>query len=212
MIRSVLFTGDWHTTSEEDMHRIDALLPKTVPLILIGDLIDVGIDRGMQWNQENVTRQVKYLQEILSKRRVLGYVLGNHEDRIVRLTGLNPYYSFLGEPQSEYELVYKNIKANVRYENDYDLIRKIVVEHGTRNIQNPLAQLRTFGLIHPEADVVVLGHDHSLGFWRDGKQWLVRSGHLQEYPEYARKAILPKKVMGYIKYNLKNNKLEVILA
>jgi predicted phosphodiesterase len=209
-MKSIIFTGDWHTTSEDDMHRIDALLPKTVPLILMGDLIDVGINRGMQWNQDNVTKQIKYLQEILSKRRVLGYVLGNHEDRIVRLTGLNPYYSFLGEPQSEYDIPtfikFKDAK------NTIPAIRHIVVEHGTRVVQNPLSQLKTFALIHPDADVLVLGHDHTVGFWRDGKQWLVRSGHLQVYPEYARKAILPKKVMGYIKYNLKNNKLEVILV
>ena len=75
-----------------------------------------------------------------------------------------------------------------------------------------MAQLRTFAQIYPDADVLALGHDHSVGFWRDGRQWLVRTGHLQPYPEYAQKAILPQKVQGYIKYNLKNNKLEVILV
>lgn len=209
-MKTIILTGDWHTRTEEEMHRIDASLPKTVPLILMGDLIDVGINRGMQWNQDNVTQQIKYLKEILSKRRVLGYVLGNHEDRIVQLTGLNPYYSFLGEPQSEYEIPYKIIKST-GYELDYELNRRIVVEHGTRVVQNPLAQLKTFATIHPEADVLALGHDHTVGFWRDGNQWLVRTGHLQPYPEYARKAILPKKVMGYIKYTIKTNKLEVIL-
>ena len=206
-MRSIILTGDWHTETEEDMHRIDQTLAKTTPLILTGDLIDAGIDRGMQWNQDNVTRQIEYLQEILSKRRVLGYVLGNHENRIVRLTGLNPYYSFLGKPKSEYYIPYKYSKDQVGLSH-----RKIVVEHGTRVIQNPLAQLRTFAQIHPDADVLALGHDHTVGFWREGKQWLVRTGHLQEYPEYARKAILPKKVMGYIKYSIKNDKLEVILV
>ena len=205
-MKTIILTGDWHTAVEEDMHRIDQILPKTTPLILMGDLIDSGINRGMQWNEDNVTRQIEYLQEILSKRRVLGYVLGNHEKRIVRLTGLNPYYSFLGKPKSEYYILYKNhiLQGN--------LYRKIVVEHGTRVIQNPLTQLRTFAQIHPDANVLALGHDHTVGFWREGKQWLVRTGHLQEYPEYAREAILPKKVMGYIKYSIKNNKLEVILV
>ena len=205
-MRSIILTGDWHTGTEADMRQIDQTLPKTTPLILMGDLIDAGISRGMQWNQDNVTRQIEYLQEILSKRRVLGYVLGNHENRIVRLTGLNPYYSFLGKPKSEYEIPYT--KPDYR---GFSKVRSIVVEHGTRVIQNPLVQLRTFAQIHPNVDVLALGHDHTVGFWREGKQWLVRTGHLQEYPEYARKAILPKKVMGYIKYSIKNNKLEVIL-
>ena len=206
-MRSIILTGDWHTETEEDMYRIDQTLAKTTPLILTGDLIDAGINRGMQWNQDNVTRQIEYLQEILSKRRVLGYVLGNHENRIVRLTGLNPYYSFLGKPKSKYEIPYT--KPDYK---GFPKVRSIVVEHGTRVIQNPLAQLRTFAQIHSDADVLVLGHDHTVGFWREGKQWLVRTGHLQEYPEYARKAILPKKVMGYIKYSIKNDKLEVILV
>lgn len=200
-MRSVILTGDWHMQTEEDMHRIDATLPKTVPMILMGDLIDSGISRGMQWNQDNVTQQIKYLQEILSKRRVLGYVLGNHEDRIVRLTGLNPYYSFLGEPQSEYSV------SNKRF----GIYRRVIVEHGTRVVQNPLAQLKEFALMHRDANILALGHDHTVGFWQESGQWLVRTGHLQPYPEYARKAILPKKVMGYIKYSIKNNKLEVIL-
>ena len=210
-MKTVIFTGDWHTSTEEDMKLIDSQLPKTTPLILTGDLIDAGLDRGMQWNQDNVTDQVTYLQEILNKRRDLGYVLGNHENRIVRLTGLNPYISFLGEPKSEYNLTYKTIKL----EGDngiFSKMRKVFIEHGTKNVQNPLTQLRTFASIHPDARVLVLGHDHTLGFWREGHQWLVRSGHLQTYPEYARKAILPKKVKGYIKYSLKTNKLEVILV
>ena len=202
-MKTIILTGDWHIQTEDDKNRINSILPNTTPLILMGDLIDSGIDKGMQWNQENVTTQIEYLQEILSKRRVLGYVLGNHEARIERITGLNPYYSFLGKPKSEY---------NIKYGVPFKFFRKIIVEHGTRVVQNPLAQLKEFAKIHPEADVLALGHDHTVGFWRDGNQWLVRTGHLQEYPEYARRAILPKKVLGYIKYSLKNNKLEVILV
>ena len=203
-MKSIILTSDWHIRDGEDAKRIDKILPKSIPLILMGDLIDAGLNRGMQWNQDNVTKQVKYLQMILKHRKVLGYVLGNHEERIVRATGLNPYLTLLGEPKSEYEI---DGKAGV-----INFTRYIVVEHGTRNVQNPLTQLRSFAYIHPKADVLALGHDHTLGVWRDGTQWLVRTGHLQPYPEYARKAILPKKPMGYIKYHINNNTLEIILA
>lgn len=202
---SVVLTGDWHIGCKEDAVRINDILPKRLPLILMGDLIDAGLSRGMQWNEDNVTKQIGYLQKILSKRKVLGYVLGNHEDRIVRETGLNPYYSFLGEPKNEYYIQARLKKYNM------NVVRKIVIEHGTRVVQNPLAQLRTFALIHPDSDVVALGHDHTVGFWCEGSQWLVRTGTLQEYPEYARKAILPKKRLGYIIYRPINNKLEVVI-
>lgn len=202
-MRSIILTGDWHIRNLEDAERIDKLLPKTTPLILMGDLIDAGLDRGMQWNQENVSKQLLYIDMILRHRRVLGYVLGNHEARIVRATGLNPYLILLGEPKSEYFISYGKGLLEVR---------RIVVEHGTRTVQNPLTQLKSFAQIHPKVEVLALGHDHSLGFWRDGDQWLVRTGHLLPYPEYARKAILPKKPMGYIKYHIKNNTLEVILT
>lgn len=204
-MKSVILTSDWHICDGEDAKRIDKLFPKSIPLILMGDLIDAGLNRGMQWDQDNITKQVKYLQMILKHRKVLGYVLGNHEARIVRATGLNPYLTLLGEPKSEYEIIFKDTERFKKY-------RKIVVEHGTRNAQNPLTQLRSFAQIHPDADILALGHDHSLGIWRDRDQWLVRTGHLLPYPEYARKAILPKKPMGYIKYHIKNNTLEIILA
>lgn len=206
-MNTIILTGDWHIGTKEDYERIDALLPKTTPLILMGDLIDAGINKGMQWNQDNITKQVDYVQRILKHRRVLGYVLGNHEERVVRMTGLNPYKSFLGEPKTEYNIAYQKMAPLQKA-----LYRKIVIEHGTRVVQNPLAQVKTYADIHPKADVVALGHDHTLGFWRDGSRWLVRTGSLQEYPEYARKMILPKKVTGYIKYSIKQNKLEVILT
>lgn len=205
-MKTIILTGDWHIQNGEDAKRIDKILPKTTPLILMGDLIDSGLNRGMQWNQDNVSKQLLYVKNILKHRRVLGYILGNHEERIVRATGLNPYLTFLGEPKSEYQIKY----LLPHYVNKYGE-RKIVIEHGTRVVQNPLTQLRQFAQIYPQVDVLALGHDHTLGFWREGDQWLVRTGHLQPYPEYARKAILSKKVMGYIKYSIVKNTLEVIL-
>jgi len=202
-MKSIILTGDWHIRTEDDADRIDKILPKGYPMILMGDLIDAGLNRGMQWNQDNITKQIIYLKKILKNRKVLGYVLGNHEDRIMREIGLNPYQSFLGDPKSEYEIEYIIQKRGSG-------IRHIVVEHGTRVTQNPLAQLRTLASINPHCDVVALGHDHTLGVWRDRYQWLVRTGSLQEYPDYAKKAILPPKPLGYIKYYIISNKLEII--
>ena len=204
--RSIIVTGDWHIRKSKDATRVHKTLPKSLPLILMGDLIDTGIDRGMQWNQDNVNLQVGYLQKILKTRRVLGYVLGNHEDRIVEKTGLNPYQSFLGEPKSEYFFITDADKNHLR------MVWSLIIQHGSKNVQNPLTQLETLASIHPTADIVALGHDHSLGVWRGMSQWLVRTGHLQPYPGYAKKAILKPKPMGYIKVSLKTGKPEVIVV
>ena len=199
--RSIILTGDWHIRNAKDATRVHKTLPKSLPFILMGDLIDTGIDRGMQWNQDNVNLQVGYLQEILKTRRVLGYVLGNHEERIVERTGLNPYQSFLGKPETDYF-----------FKGEYGRIWYLSIEHGTKSVQNPLTQLESLAGIHPSASMIALGHDHSLGIWRGMSQWLVRTGHLQPYPEYAKKAILKPKPMGYIKVSLKTGKPEVIVV
>ena len=203
--KSVVATGDWHIRTHKDAIRIHEVLPKSTPLILMGDLIDTGIDRGMQWNQDNVDLQVAYLQTILESRKVLGYVLGNHEDRIVMKTGLNPYRAFLGEPTNEY--FFKTGKYHEMHR-----VWQLVIEHGSKVTQNPLTQLLTLGSIHKSADMVMLGHDHTLGVWRTMDQWLVRTGHLQPYPEYAQKAILKPKPMGYIKISIKTGKPEVMIV
>jgi predicted phosphodiesterase len=191
--KSVILSGDWHIRVSEDALRIDAALPVSTPLILMGDLIDTGIDRGMQWNQDNVDKQVFYLQNILKRRKVVGYVLGNHEDRIVMKTGLNPYRAFLGEPKTVYEEL------------------SIAIEHGSKVVQNPLTQVQTLATLHPKQKIIALGHDHTLGVWRTMNQWLVRTGHMQPYPGYAKKAILMPKPMGYIKVSVKTGKPEVMI-
>jgi predicted phosphodiesterase len=207
-MRSVILSGDWHIKTEEDAVRINKILPKSVPLILMGDMIDSGLDRGMSWDQDCVNLQVEYFQEIIAKRRVLGYVLGNHEMRIMRKTGLNPYRSFMGEPQTDYFFTQPTKEMGGRSGE----VKRVTVEHGTRTVQNPLAQLITLAEINLNADIVALGHDHTLGFFRYGNQWLVRTGHLQPYPEYARKMILKPKPMGYIRYSVTKDTMEVILV
>ena len=166
----------------------------------MGDLIDAGIDRGMQWDQSNLTDQLSGLKDVLSHHKVLGYVLGNHELRIKKKIGLNPYQMLLGNETIEYGLEG----------------RKIVVDHGTRVVQNPVAQLKDFANANDTANVIALGHDHTLGiFTYQGHgivQYLVRTGHLMNgYADYARRAGMYPKPAGYIKYKPKSNRLEVVL-
>ena len=164
-------------------------------MILMGDLMDSGISKGMNWNQNNLTEQILSLKDILDGKDVLGYVLGNHERRIWNQTGLNPYATLLGKEKNLYRVDGK----------------VICIEHGTRVPQDVIRQLRDLSMIHPEADLCALGHNHELvSYINHLGQWLVRTGHLQLYPDYARRAMLLPKVPGYIEYDTKKDDVKII--
>ena len=202
-MKNLIFTGDWHLTDKASSLVVSRAIPAHSHLILMGDLIDAGIDRGMNWDQSNLTEQIETLQKVLSRYVIEAYVLGNHELRIKKKIGLNPYQSFLGN-----EIPECGIDE-----------RTICIEHGTKVVQNPLTQLRSMAEIHENADIVALGHDHTLGVWtyrndyQQRNRWMVRTGNLMNgYADYARRAILKPQISGYIKYNLKKNYPEIVIV
>lgn len=207
---NVVLTGDWHIKDRSDAKYVSNWLmervnPKTDRLILMGDLVDTGISRGMNWNQESVTKQIVYLQKILERYTVLGYVLGNHERRIVEKTGLNPYQTLLGNEQTGYALLGYNIQINI--------------QHGRSGAQNQMIELIKLSNVHPRANIVALGHTHDLGIYMlptyensDSSHYTVglRTGSLQRYPKYAQRAMMVPKVQGFIRYYPETNKFEMI--
>ena len=198
----VILTSDWHITNKKDAKYVLSCIPKRSNLLLLGDLIDAGIDRGMNWLQDNLTIQLKALQWLLKHYHVLGYVLGNHEERIKKKIGLNPYTTLLGECETT------EFGMNGR---------TIAMEHGSSAAQNALKQLQDLAFINPNADVVALGHNHTLGVFTFGgankTQWIVRTGHLMNgQAEYARKGIMHPKPAGYIRYSFDENYPEVVVV
>jgi predicted phosphodiesterase len=206
---NVIFTGDWHISGRKDAQYVskwlkDHLDPKTDRLILMGDLIDTGISRGMGWNQESVNRQIIYLKKILERYTILGYVLGNHERRIVDKTGLNPYQTLLGNERTEYFTAKEDIQVNI--------------QHGKSGAQNQAIELVRLATVHPMADIVALGHTHDLGIYmlptdQDGDRTPtvgLRTGSLQRYPRYAERAIMVPKVHGCIRFHPATRQFEMI--
>jgi UDP-2,3-diacylglucosamine pyrophosphatase LpxH len=206
---NIIFTGDWHIGDRKDAQYVSKWLkehinPKTDRLILIGDLIDTGISRGMGWNQESVNRQIIYLKKILERYKILGYVLGNHERRIVDKTGLNPYQMYMGEETTEYFTAKDTIQINI--------------QHGKSGAQNQALELVKLANIHPFADIVALGHTHDLGIYmlptdQDGVRSPtigLRTGSLQRYPKYAERAIMVPKVHGCIRFYPETKQFEMI--
>ena len=204
------FTGDWHIADRKDAQYVskwlkDHIDPKTDRLILMGDLIDTGINRGMGWNQESVNRQIIYLKKILDRYKILGYVLGNHERRIVDKTGLNPYQTLLGDETTEYWAPKTDIQINI--------------QHGKSGAQNQALELVRLANIHPTADIVALGHTHDLGIYMlptsdppfEAPYTIgLRTGSLQMYPKYAERAIMVPKVHGCIRFYPKTRQFEMV--
>ena len=192
----VAITGDWHLDGTLKQFRFVKRVVNKMPnrLILMGDMIDSGISGGMNWKQENVSIQISQFMKIIKGKKILGYVLGNHEQRIYRLTGLNIYESILGPEISSYKI------QNHRIE----------IEHGSRAPQDQAKQVQDLASIYPRAHICCLGHTHGLMIQRNSTdQWLVRTGHLQLYPDYARRKMMPPKALGYIRYNPLENKVYI---
>ena len=121
----ISLTGDWHLDgTEKSLKYVENWVKKMkgTSLILDGDMMDSGITKGMNWNQNNLTEQIIHFQDIIEDQDVLGYVLGNHEMRVWRQTGLNPYVAFLGREKNLYRIDG----------------RCICIEHGTRVPQDIL--------------------------------------------------------------------------
>lgn len=198
---NIVFTGDWHISDRSDAVYVSNWLkehinPHQDRLILMGDLIDTGISRGMGWDQESVNQQVIYLKKILERYMVLGYVLGNHERRIFIKTGLNPYQMLLGNEKTEYWV---------------DEIVKIIIEHGKSGARNQSLELERLAQVDPESDIVALGHTHDLGIYMLPHQVIgLRTGSLQRYPDYAKRAVMIPKTPGCIRFYPEGYKFEMI--
>lgn len=192
----IALTGDWHLDGTKKQFKAVKRNVDTMPvtLILMGDMIDSGISGGMNWGQENPTVQIKQFMDIIKNKTILGYVLGNHEFRIMRLTGLNIYQTLLGGEKQSYKI-----------DN-----RLIEIEHGSRAPQDQTKQVEDLANIHRKASICALGHTHGLMIDRNAhRQWLVRTGHLQLYPDYARRKMMACKARGYIRYDTLTNKVYI---
>lgn len=191
---NIALSGDWHLDGTKKQYKAVKKDVTKMPkcLILLGDMIDTGIGSGMNWNQETITEQLRQFYDVVRNKKILGYILGNHEYRVFKATGLNVYDSMLGGETSGFKF------SNGAY---------IVIEHGSRAPENQVKQIQDLADKFPTASLCALGHTHGLMVDRNyNEQWLVRTGHLQLYPRYAEDKIMKPKARGYIRYNTKTNR------
>ena len=192
----VIITGDWHIGAETvDVEEILEIKEKYwlgKPILLMGDLVDAGLDRGMQFsnnlNPDKQLEEVKRVLKDLDKRTAL---IGNHEIRFFKTAGIN-VYKFMGLPQF-HELTIDGCS--------------FYISHGKSTARNPLTEFTKF-FEHVDADVIALGHSHDLGVWNiwRGKKrvMLCRTGSFLGYATYALDNGYAPKIKGWIEVNTKS--------
>jgi predicted phosphodiesterase len=186
----VILSGDWHigssTTSVEEILTVKEKYWIGKPVILMGDLIDAGLDRGMQFdNKLNPDTQIEEVKKVLKGLDVRTTLIGNHEQRFFQNAGIN-LYKVLGYPQ-EHELMIDGCS--------------FYVSHGKSAARNSLTEFTKF-FEFADADIIALGHNHTLGVWnvRRGKRrvMLCRTGSFIGYATYAIDNGYPPTIKGWI--------------
>ena len=192
----VILTGDWHlgasTVSVKEILRIKERYWLGKPIICMGDLVDAGLDRGMQFdNKLNPDTQIEELKKVMKDLDIRSTLTGNHEIRFFKNAGIN-IYKVLELPQ-EHEI---NIDGCSFY-----------VSHGKSAARNPLTEFTKF-YEFVDADVIALGHNHVLGSWNiwRGKRRVVlcRTGSFIGYATYALENGYPPTIKGWIEVDTKS--------
>ena len=190
-----ILTSDWHigadTTNVDQLKAVVKKYWKDTPVILLGDLIDIGLTKGMEFHQKyHPQEQMNLVEEITKLLNVKAYCLGNHSLRIYERTGLNPYETlFHMKPTNYYHIGSKLIYFN----HGKSSAKNIFLEHG-----HLMEWVR--------ADVLALGHNHALAkqtvVTGDGKQvHLVRTGAFLGRANYAKRASLAPHLKGWVTYD-----------
>lgn len=124
--------------------------PKNKNIIICGDLFDCGLHGDMRFDQEmNVEESIEYAYRVLKgSKRLFGIIVGNHEWRIVRETGIDPCKILCDKLKIGY--------MGTWYENE-----DVFVTHGVGNANTVEGEFRRW-LKWSNAKYIVKGHSHNL--------------------------------------------------
>lgn len=196
--KTIFFIGDVHIgSSGTDEDEIKALAKKYwrgKPIILMGDLCDLGLDRGMSWdNKYGPQTQYDIAKEIFKPLNVRAFTIGNHENRIWTKVGIQPFNELFGMLPS----------------NDLILFgKKIFFNHGVSAAQDPFREHQRY-IKWKNADIFCLGHNHvlaKLSYMRDEKRvHLCRTGSFLRPVKYTITAGYDPKIRGWVEYNTGRN-------
>lgn len=199
-MKRLLLVGDTHigaaSVNTDRLKQLAKKYWKGKPIILIGDLVDMGIDRGMEFaNRLKPQEQIDLVEEIFHPLDVRGYCLGNHDLRIYKKTGLQPYKQIFKQTPSN-TLFYGG--RNIYYNHGKSIAENVFNEHGKY-------------VRWVNADLIALGHSHVLArmvVLRDAKiVHYVRTGGFLGGEDYAVQAGYAPLVSGWAEYDAEENKV-----
>lgn len=192
----VVISSDWHISLEgaldsQIIYNLACNEWAGKPVLLVGDLMDAAMgDKGMNWENKTVPGdQIIEVKRITDMLDVRAYITGNHEDRIFKKVGMNPYETFLGKPKNHITIDYV----------------KFFLFHG-RTAAHDIFKEHDKLMLYATADVYCLGHNHQLAkkdILKDNgaRITLLRTGSFVDHPSYAQKMGFPPAMSGYVEYD-----------
>lgn len=196
--KAVLLISDIHIgASTVNIDMLKELAKKHwrgIPIILLGDICDLGIEKGYQFDQKyGPQEQLDLATELLEPLNVVAYCEGNHCNRIWNKVGLLPYRTmFKLEASHTFQINGKEVRFN----------------HGRSAAENFFLEHQKY-VKWCDSSVIALGHSHDLAritFLRGKKlQHLVRTGSFLGRPKYVSDAGFAPKIRGFCKYDAKTD-------
>ena len=202
--------GHKHCNEEQFDRWLDYVLADRRGYVFgLGDYIEAvpGNYKIPTWDQkETPQRQVERMLDKLSriKRRILFLLPGNHEDRITRLTSINLVGLMcreLGVPLLEYP---GQVEVLCQTRGGCQESYLFAVAHGNSAAMSNHKEFEDLAKIYPKAELLCLGHDHSLRHRQgihmpDGEPkafQCIRTGSFLGYPGYAMKSLYMPQAVG----------------
>lgn len=212
--------GDLHIGHKNcDLEFIQNLLNeipfnKNHRIILMGDLLDVGIKNSIGGsvyeNDLTPQEQIDFIVNLLTpyKEQIDGYVMGNHEYRIYKDTGIDICKIICKQLGINYALYAGTVTYSMNHK-----AYNINYFHGRAggSIENALKKCREMAN-KVDADIYLMGHVHKAAYTQreikridsrngkivEGLQYFILTGHALSYDDsYAEQANLEISPKGY---------------
>ena len=197
-MKRVILSGDWHVgAGTVDVSEVKSIVRhyfRGHPVVLLGDFGNIGIDRGMEFADKlKPQEQIDRLYEITANLDVRAWCIGNHDVRIFKKVGLNPFIRMFGKKPT----------------NDVDIGgRHIFFNHGKSAAENTFLEHSKYAR-WVKGDVIALGHSHTLArmiVLRNKRiTHYVRTGSFLGNEKYAVEAGYCPQMKGWAEYDTEEN-------
>lgn len=231
----VVFIGDCHFGSPQFdkprfLNMIDFCLKNRLYVFLMGDVIEMatrdsvgsGVYEQDFAGQSQYEQMVQWLKPLADKKLILGFLNGNHEERVYKSTGVNISKMFTRELNVKYlgDACWNTFKVGKQVYTIYSL-------HGRTGSRFDGTALLALERISTSffCDLIVMGHAHKLisstvliqkienGLVKEHKKTLLITGSYLKYDgNYSQTLGLPISKLGSPKVKFYSSKKEILIS